>query len=197
MQLLTPKEPEAPKESRETYAQAVRKSPSRQHPFKPPSPPSSPHKGGGKGFAKRPAQWCFTCERARRNSLHDQQSCAWWKEEQRAIEEQKHSPPRGKHPQSPGEPKPLCLTCHLAGRPPTMTTSWVGNDKRRWRQNGRRNRPTLPKQNHKGKVLRGRKKTSPKENPKVGGSRNPRHNRGVGVGGERPRMNPVSPKCPK
>jgi hypothetical protein len=81
--------------------------------------------------------------------------------------------------------------------PPTMTTSCVGNDKRRWRQNGRRNKPTLPKQNHKGKVLRGRKKTSPKENPKVGGSRNPRHNRGVGVGGERPRMNPVSPKCPK
>jgi len=61
LQRLTPKEPEAPKELRETYAQAVQKSPSRQHPFKPPSPPSSPYKGGGKGFAKRPAQWCFTC----------------------------------------------------------------------------------------------------------------------------------------
>ena len=78
----THQEPKEAEEPRKSYAKVVESEPRPRTPPKrvTPSPSSSP-KGGGqessRASAKRPQTWCFVCEKAQRNSLHDHRTCKY------------------------------------------------------------------------------------------------------------------------
>ena len=201
--------PPPPRQSPPRYI-TPRKSPPRRE-----SPPVSPqgtgkggkgwNKGGGKGGSQasgrgdgkggvpRPANWCYTCERAGYNSLHDHKTCRWAQEERKWQPYQggQNTPPRSTTPQrsnTPSQvrqesPKPfpahLCLECHILGRPFdhdffTCDISRQARQSRKWKGKDKGGRQNLP-QNNQGPQIP-RDPTPPKSKPQ--GDKNPNPARG-------------------